>query len=93
MIAKALYSSRREDWRRPQELFERLHKTCDFQLDAAASASNAKCRSYFTKQDDALAQSRVEYARIRLNPPYGRAIGEWMQKAHEESRRGHFKQK
>lgn len=58
-------------------------RTCVPPQDAAG---NAKCEMFFTRDDDALNQpwSGVCW----MNPPYGRAIGEWMRKAWQESTRG-----
>jgi len=44
---------------------------------------NAKCRLYFTKADDGLKQQWS--GRAFMNPPYGREIGKWVEKAYEES--------
>ncbi len=88
MVDQALMSSRSEEWETPDDLFARLDKLFGFRLDACASADNAKCPTYFTRQDDALRQDWAPYARIWMNPPYGRRIGAWMEKAYRESRRG-----
>jgi len=88
MISNALFSSDREDWGTPEDLFRRLNAIYDFRLDAAAAPHNAKCARFFTRADNALDQDWAVHKRIWLNPPYGRMIGAWMQKAYEESRRG-----
>lgn len=80
----AHFSSNRDDWETPQEFFDRLNDQYHFTLDAAASAANAKCERYYTKEDDALSKS-WSGERVWLNPPYGRKIGEWVRKAWEES--------
>jgi phage N-6-adenine-methyltransferase len=56
------------------------------ELDVCASATNAKCPRYYTRDDDGLAQPWD--GKCWMNPPYGRAIGQWMKKAYEESQRG-----
>jgi site-specific DNA-methyltransferase (adenine-specific) len=77
-----LYSSRSEEWGTPQDLFDTLNGEFHFQLDAAASKENAKCERYLTKEDDALRQYWYEWrGPVWLNPPYGKAINEWMSKA------------
>ena len=88
MVDKALYSSRTEEWETPVDLFDRLHAIYHFQLDACASATNAKCRQFFTRSDDALVQSWAQYGRVWMNPPYGRQIGQFMKKACEKSQKG-----
>lgn len=95
-ISKALYSSRSEDWETPQALFDALDAEFHFNMDAAADAKNAKCPMFLEKADDALAQDWQEYApptigdklRVFLNPPYGRGVGKWIQKAVDEANKG-----
>lgn len=84
---KAHYSSKAHDWQTPPALFADLDARFRFTLDAAASAENAKCARYFTREDNGLAQSWAG-ERVWLNPPYGREIGAWVRKAWRESRRG-----
>lgn len=88
----ALTSSERMDWATPLWLFDLLHSEFNFELDAAASAANAKCLLFWTEQDDALIQpwlgpSNLSSGAIKsvfCNPPYGRGIGAWMAKAKAE---------
>jgi len=44
----------------------------------------AKCKKVYTPKDDGLAQSWQD-ERVFMNPPYGREIGKWMKKAHDEA--------
>lgn len=50
----AAFSSQREDWETPQELYDELDKEFHFTLDAAANDANHKCEKYYTIADDAL---------------------------------------
>lgn len=79
--------SKRIDWGTPDSVYLPLHKEFDFTLDAAASASNAKCRLFFTKQQDALKQDWGKH-RVWVNPPYGRIIALFMKKASEAVAQG-----
>lgn len=88
MIDKALYASRTEEWGTPIELFERINGIFGFRLDACASNTNAKCGEYFTKSDDGLSRDWSSYGRVWMNPPYGKQIGKWMQKAWQEAQKG-----
>lgn len=88
MKNEALYSSKSEEWETPQDLFDRLNKVYRFKLDACATKTNAKCRSFFSKTSNGLLQDWTPYKRVWLNPPYGRPIGTWMRKAYEESQNG-----
>ena len=83
MINPALYSSERGDWETPREIFDLLNSRFQFTLDAAASRSNRKCENFISIDEDAL--SVPWFGRVWLNPPYGRGIGRWIQKAYEES--------
>lgn len=81
MIGKALYSSESGEWETPPALYAALHAEFAFNLDPAATAANAKCPRFYTKQDDGLSKN-WEGERVFLNPPYGRRIIEaWVKKA------------
>jgi phage N-6-adenine-methyltransferase len=71
----------------PQALFDRLHKEFKFTCDAAASAENAKCDLFFNRRQNGLSQNWGKHV-VFLNPPYGRCIAEWANKALEASRKG-----
>lgn len=77
------YSSKTVEWETPQDLFDELNKEFQFTLDACATPENAKCEKYFTLKDNGLAQ-RFEGERVWINPPYGRHISRWIQKAATE---------
>jgi phage N-6-adenine-methyltransferase len=80
------FSSATDLWSTPQDFFDKLDAEFHFRTDVCATAGNAKCRRFFTKETDGLAQqwSGVCW----MNPPYGREIGRWMQKAYESSLAG-----
>lgn len=87
MINEAMFSSNTAEWATPQAFFDELNKEFDFTLDPCATSQNAKCARYFTKEVDGLAQSwRGE--RVYCNPPYGRDIGKWVEKVHNETLAG-----
>lgn len=76
------FSSKTNEWSTPQDFFNQLNGEFNFTLDVAATAENAKCVRYFTKEDDGLAQS-WDNEIVFCNPPYGREIGKWVKKASE----------
>jgi phage N-6-adenine-methyltransferase len=81
------FSSATPEWATPQELFDELaHIFGGFTLDPCATSSNAKCKQFFTLEDDGL--SKPWTGKVFMNPPYGREIGKWVRKAWEESLRG-----
>ncbi len=84
MLNPALLTSRNSEWTTPQDLFVSLDNVFHFTLDPCGTKQNAKCRRYFTKQTDGLKQRWG--GRVFMNPPYGREIGKWVEKAYGESR-------
>lgn len=84
-INNGLFTSNSDMWETPQHLFDALDATYRFTLDVCATAENAKCKDYFTPEIDGLSQ--VWRGMCWMNPPYGREIGKWVKKAHEESRK------
>jgi phage N-6-adenine-methyltransferase len=81
-----LFSSDRGDWATPLGLFDVLDRIFNFHLDAAASRENALCTLFYDLSDDAL--SKPWLGSVWLNPPYGRGIGAWIEKAHTEADKG-----
>lgn len=87
MINKSMFSSNTNEWATPQAFFDELNKEFNFTLDPCATAQNAKCPRFFTKEIDELAQSwRGET--VFCNPPYGRDISKWVAKAFAETAAG-----
>lgn len=86
MKTETLWSKNSAEWETPQDLFDSLDTLYGFDLDVASTDENAKCRRYFTREDDGLSQDWGG-SRVWCNPPYGRQIGKWVQKAYEESRK------
>ena len=82
-----LFSSKTDLWATPQDFFDRYDRIYHFDLDVCALPENAKCRHFFTPEDDGLAQDWAPW-KCWMNPPYGRGIGQWVQKAWEESAKG-----
>lgn len=78
------FSSEFSDWRTPRGLFAKLDAEFHFTLDAAADDDNHLCERYFTIETNGLAQS-WKGERVWLNPPYGREIRRWMEKAATEA--------
>lgn len=78
------YSSERDDWSTPQDLFDELDAEFHFDLDVCATPQSAKCATYFTKETDGLAHDWR--GSCWMNPPYGDEIAKWIQKAWESSK-------
>lgn len=56
MINEALFSSNSDDWSTPHDIFQRLNKEFNFNLDPCASHENHKCNTYYTVGNDGLSQ-------------------------------------
>lgn len=80
------FSSETVEWYTPQDFFDELDAEFGFELDVCATAENAKCAKFFTKEDDGL--SRNWTGICWCNPPYGRGIGDWVKKAYDSSLSG-----
>ena len=78
-MTSGMFSSNTDNWGTPRRLFDALDEIFNFDLDACASPENAKCKRFFTKEDDALKKSWG--GAVFCNPPYGRAIEEFVKKA------------
>lgn len=104
MINSGLFSSVTDLWETPQWLMDDLGQVFSFVLDVCALPRNAKAPLFFSPLDDGLGQDwqacaiplveafyRDNPARIAalwMNPPYGREIGRWVEKAYLESLKG-----
>lgn len=76
------FLSKTQEWSTPQDLFNDLNLEFNFNLDPCATKENAKCKEFYTKEDDGLSKD-WSGRRVFMNPPYGRVIGEWIKKAAE----------
>ncbi len=86
MNNELMFSSATDMWATPQEFFDKLDRLFGFTLDVCATADNAKCANFFTQNTDGLAQDWEGVC--WMNPPYGRSIGAWVEKAYLSSLNG-----
>ena len=82
------FKSETAEWATPQTFFDGLNMEFKFTLDVCATPDNAKCRQYFTIEDDGLSQQWGEGEVCWMNPPYGREIAKWMEKAFRSAQQG-----
>lgn len=86
------FSSATNEWSTPQDLFDKLNDIHAFTLDVCATKENTKCSKYFTKEQDGLKQIWSNYTGKNtvcwMNPPYGREIKKWVDKAAFVGRNG-----
>lgn len=79
-----MLSSEDMTWETPQDFFDELNKEFNFTLDPCATPETAKCKKFYTKEDDGLAQDWGGEA-VFCNPPYGSAIKDWVRKCYMQS--------
>lgn len=86
MINKGLFTSNTNEWATPKAFFAELDAEFHFNLDPCATPENAKCKRFYTIEDNGLTKNWGG-ARVFCNPPYAREIGKWVKKCYEESRK------
>jgi len=84
VITSGMLSSKTDLWSTPQDFFDALDAEFHFNTDVCATADNAKCKVFYSPEDDGL--NIAWHGTCFMNPPYGRTIGAWMEKAYVESR-------
>lgn len=79
-----MFSSKSNCWETPQWFFDKLNKVFAFETDVCALPENAKCGLYYTPDDNGLLQDWRGVC--WLNPPYGRQISAWIEKAYKSAK-------
>ena len=88
IVSKALFSTGKNDWATPQELFDELDAEFHFTLDPCATPETAKCAKFYTEEDNGLAQDWTGET-VFCNPPYSdQQQTEWVKKCYEHGVRG-----
>lgn len=85
MNTDVMFSSKTDNWATPQDFFDKLNQEFHFGLDPAADENNHKCDRYYTIKENGLFQSWGGHS-VFCNPPYGREIGKWVEKAYRENK-------
>ena len=85
MINSGMLSSNTDEYETPQELFNHYNSIFNFELDVCASDKNHKCKQYYSKFDNGL--NKEWKNKNWMNPPYGRDISKWVEKAYNEGLR------
>lgn len=86
MNTDVMFSSKTDLWATPQYFFDELNSEFGFETDVCATSQNAKCDTYYTKEQDGLSMPWT--GTCWCNPPYGREVGAWVKKAYESSAGG-----
>lgn len=89
MNTATLFSTGKDDWQTPPELFAQLNAEFAFTLDGAANASNHLVEAWFGPgspyETDALQKSWMDEV-VYVNPPYSRGLqGRFIEKAAMEA--------
>tara|TARA_X000001382_G_scaffold130917_1_gene127822 strand:+ start:311 stop:736 length:426 start_codon:yes stop_codon:yes gene_type:complete len=84
---KVHFSSKSNEWTTPQDFYIKLNNEFGFTLDPCCTKESAKCKKYYTIEDDGLSQDWSNEI-VFMNPPYGREISKWVKKAYQESLKG-----
>lgn len=82
---KGMMSSLTCEWATPRQLFEMLDREFHFTLDVCSTSVSAKCEEFFVEHALDRIWVPLKDGAIWVNPPYGRTIGDWVEKAYRES--------
>ena len=80
-----MFSSKSDEYSTPIDFFEKLNAEFHFTLDPCCTEETAKCKRYFTKEDDGLNRD-WQGETVFVNPPYSN-ISQWVEKAWKEGRK------
>lgn len=57
MNNNVMFSSGKDNWETPQDLFKSLNDEFHFTLDPCCTKETAKCRKFYTQEEDGLKQN------------------------------------
>jgi len=80
---ETMFSSKTPEWETPQDFFNKLDERWNFTLDPCCTKETAKCATFFTEEDNGLEMDWKGH-RVFMNPPYGRSVRMWVEKAYNE---------
>jgi phage N-6-adenine-methyltransferase len=82
------YSSKKDEWETPPEIFDPIDAEFDFDIDVCASEQNTKCQVCYTEQLDGLKRDwHILYNASWCNPPYSN-LKAWIAKNANEAKQG-----
>jgi phage N-6-adenine-methyltransferase len=91
MNNELMFSTGKDDWETPPDLFKKLDDEFHFTLDPCCTEQTAKCRKYYTKETDGLKQDWGGET-VFVNPPYSaKEQDKWVKKCYEESQKPNTK--
>lgn len=84
-MIKARPVTQKDKWGTPNHIFKKLDEEFHFTLDPCAETHTAKCKKFYTIEDDGLSKD-WEGETVFVNPPYSNGnIDKWMEKCYTES--------
>jgi len=86
VLSRSLFTSAKQTWETPDDLFAELNAEFAFTVDVCAEPETAKLPRFWTAQDNALWQ-RWATETCWMNPPYSE-VDRWMARAVEASEAG-----
>lgn len=87
MDTDLMFSSKCMKWATPDDFYNKLNEEFNFTLDPCCEAETAKCKKFFTPKENGLIQNWSDDI-VFMNPPYGRELPKWIEKAYKESLEG-----
>lgn len=84
---EALLSTGKDDWETPLEFFKKLDEEFHFTLDPCCTEKTAKCKKFYTEQENGLVQDWSGET-VFCNPPYSTKLqDEFVKKCYEEGKK------
>ena len=84
LATRVYHQSKRHDCETPWPVFAEYDAEFHFTLDVCATPDTAKCPRFYSPEQNGLVQDWGDDI-CWMNPPYGREIGLWMEKAYRSS--------
>lgn len=81
------FTSIRNDWETPDDLFAPLEDEFLFEIDVCATDNNTKCVTFYSEEENGLLQDWSIWRSCWMNPPFNNNK-EWVIKAYNESLKG-----
>jgi len=84
-MINALPVKDKDKWETPDHIFDKLNKEFHFTLDPCCEIHTAKCKKFYTIEDNGL-NKNWQGEIVFCNPPYSSGnIDKWIKKCYEES--------
>ena len=81
-IGENTFKSNSIEYSTPQILFNSMNILYNFELNVCASVENAKCKLFYTKEDDSLTKEWT--GNCWMNPPFNKQLGKFVLKMHRD---------